>query len=69
MTLYDMHTRQPLADGTFTLQRYDSENDQYIDEGTFVSDKNGKTYFNKTNGEHQATISKLKNEGLWYVYK
>lgn len=42
MTLYDMHTRQPLADGTFTLQRYDSENDQYIDEGTFVSDKNGR---------------------------
>ena len=35
----------------------------------FVADKNGKTYFNKTNAEHQATISKLKNEGLWYVYK
>lgn len=35
----------------------------------FVADKNGKTYFNYTNAEHQATINKLKNEGLWYVYK
>lgn len=35
----------------------------------FVADKNGKTYFTKTDGEHQAIISKLKSEGLWYVYE
>ena len=35
----------------------------------FVADKNGKTYFNKDNAGHQQTIAKLKNEGLWYVYK
>lgn len=35
----------------------------------FVADKNGKTYFNVTNGEHEATIAKLKKEGLWFVYK
>lgn len=35
----------------------------------FVADKNGKTYFNVTNGEHEATIARLKKEGLWFVYK
>lgn len=34
----------------------------------FVADKNGKTYFSKTNAEHEATVRKLKNEGLWYEY-
>ena len=34
----------------------------------FVSDKNGKTYFNKTDAEHNATVSKLKREGLWIEY-
>ena len=31
----------------------------------FVSDKNKKFYFNKTNNEHDRTVSKLINEGLW----
>jgi len=35
----------------------------------FVADKNGKTYFNVDGAGHQSTINKLKNEGLWYVYK
>ena len=35
----------------------------------FVADKNGKTYFSKNSSEHQAIISKLKSEGLWYVYE
>ena len=35
----------------------------------FVADKNGKTYFTKTNAEHNATIADLKIQGLWYVYE
>lgn len=35
----------------------------------FVADKNGKTYFTKTNAEHNAKIADLKNQGLWYVYE
>lgn len=35
----------------------------------FVADKNGKTYFTKTNGEHEAIIADLKSQGLWYVYE
>ena len=42
-----------------------TEHDYYF----FVADKNGKTYFTKTNAEHNAIIAKLKSEGLWYVYK
>ena len=34
----------------------------------FVADKNGKTYFNKTNNGHEETISELKGSGLWYEY-
>ncbi|MCI9233005.1 MAG: endolytic transglycosylase MltG [Bacilli bacterium] len=34
----------------------------------FVADKNGKTYFSKTNSEHEKTVAKLKKEGLWYEY-
>ncbi len=34
----------------------------------FVADKNGKVYFNKTNAEHDETIRRLQNEGLWYEY-
>ena len=34
----------------------------------FVADKNGKTYFSKTNEEHTAIITELKNKGLWYTY-
>lgn len=34
----------------------------------FVADKNGKTYFSKTNAEHDRTIDKLKRNNLWYEY-
>lgn len=34
----------------------------------FVADKNGKTYFSKTDSEHINTVSKLKSQGLWYEY-
>ena len=34
----------------------------------FVADKNGKVYFTKTNEEHNAKISELKKEGLWFTY-
>lgn len=34
----------------------------------FVADKNGKTYFSKTYAEHEATVSKLKSNGLWFQY-
>jgi len=35
----------------------------------FVADKNGKVYFTRNNSEHEQMISKLKREGLWYVYE
>lgn len=34
----------------------------------FVADKNGKVYFTKTNQEHNAKVSELKANGLWYTY-
>lgn len=34
----------------------------------FVADKNGKTYFTKTNSEHTKKVSELKQAGLWYTY-
>ena len=34
----------------------------------FVADKNGKTYFNKTDAEHTSTVARLKREGLWFEY-
>ena len=34
----------------------------------FVADKNGKTYFTKTNAEHDAVIKELQASGLWYEY-
>jgi len=34
----------------------------------FVADKNRKTYFTKTNFEHESKVSELKNAGLWYEY-
>lgn len=34
----------------------------------FVADKNGNIYFSATNYEHETTIARLKEEGLWYVY-
>ena len=41
------------------------KNDYYF----FVADKNGKTYFTKTNEEHEAKVRELKSKGLWYEYK
>lgn len=35
----------------------------------FVADKNGKTYFSKTDAEHNSTVNRLKAEGLWYTYE
>lgn len=35
----------------------------------FVADKNGNTYFTKSESEHLSTISRLKSEGLWFVYE
>lgn len=34
----------------------------------FVSDVNHKLYFTKSNEEHEAKISELMNEGLWYEW-
>ena len=34
----------------------------------FVADKNGKTYFSKTDYELTSTVSRLKREGLWFEY-
>jgi len=34
----------------------------------FVADKNGKVYFTKNNGEHEAIIQDLINKGLWLEY-
>ncbi len=35
----------------------------------FVADKNGKVYFTRNNSEHEQMISKLKRQGLWFVYE
>ncbi len=43
---------------------YPEEHDYYF----FVADKNGKTYFTKTNAEHNAKIEELQASGLWYEY-
>lgn len=39
-------------------------NDYYF----FVSDKNGKTYFSRTNEEHESTKQDLIEAGLWFNY-
>ena len=49
---------------SITASLYPKETDNYY----FVADKNGKTYFTRTNAEHVAIISKLKSEGLWFTY-
>lgn len=40
------------------------EHDYYF----FVADKNKKTYFTKTNGEHESKVRELQASGLWYTY-
>ena len=34
----------------------------------FVSDKNGKLYFTKTNSEHDQKVRELKSQGMWLEY-
>lgn len=34
----------------------------------FVADKNKETYFSKSGAEHNQTVARLKQEGLWYEY-
>jgi len=34
----------------------------------YVSDKNGKTYFTKTESEHNRKCNELRNKGLWITY-
>ena len=34
----------------------------------FVADKNKKVYFNQTSAGHDATIAKLKKQGLWFTW-
>lgn len=34
----------------------------------FVADKEGKTYFNKTQAEHDSEVARLKREGKWFEY-
>lgn len=41
-----------------------SKHDYYF----FVADKTGKTYFTKTNAEHDEKIRELQASGLWYEY-
>ena len=35
----------------------------------YVSDKNGKVYFNETSEGHNKTISELQSQGLWYEFE
>lgn len=35
----------------------------------FVADKNGKVYFTSTFNEHKKTVSELKENNLWFIYK
>ena len=43
---------------------YPTKHDYYY----FVDDVYGKTYYSKTESEHNATIRKLQKEGKWYTY-
>lgn len=43
---------------------YPTEHDYYY----FVDDKYGKTYYSKTESDHNATIRKLQSQGLWYTF-
>jgi len=35
----------------------------------FVADKNGKVYLTRNNSEHEQMITRLKQQGLWFVYE
>ncbi len=67
---YDTYKRAGLAPGAYCSPSIDAINAAlYPDEESkdffFVTDKNMKFYFNKTNEEHNQTIRELKNQGLW----
>lgn len=58
----------PIATPSFASLQAAIEPEQH-DYLFFVADKYGKTYFNKTNAEHDATVARLKREGLWFIYQ
>ncbi len=66
---YDTYLSPGLAPGAYCSPSLDSIKAALCPESSeyyfFVTDKNMKFYFNKTNAEHDRTIKKLKNEGLW----
>lgn len=67
---YDTYKIVGLAPGAYCSPSIDSINAAlYPDEESkdffFVTDKDMKFYFTKTNEEHNQIIRKLKNEGLW----
>lgn len=53
----------PSKDAIIAVLEY-TPNEYYY----FVSDKNRKVYFTKTDAEHTKKVSDLKKEGLWYEY-
>ena len=42
ITLYDMNTKEPLANGKFTLKKYDSSTDTYVNVANYTSDASGR---------------------------
>lgn len=67
---YDTYKRVGLAPGAYCSPSIDAINAAlYPDEESkdffFVTDKDMKFYFNKTNDGHNQTIRELKNKGLW----
>lgn len=67
---YDTYKSPGLAPGAYCSPSIDAiKAALYPTDGSeyyfFVTDKNGKFYFNKTNDEHNRTIRELKNSGLW----
>lgn len=50
---------------SFKAVLHPTENDNYY----FVADKNGKTYFTKTEKEHVKKRNELIEAGLWYTYE
>lgn len=71
------NTRGPRMEGKLPIGPISSVSKNSIDSALnpnetdyiyFVADKNGKVYFNKTSKEHDDTINRLQNEGLWYEF-
>lgn len=53
------------SDNSIEAVIHPTESDYYY----FVADKNGKTYFTKTDTEHIAKRNELIEAGLWYTYE